>query len=170
MPTFQTLLRSCAAAGALAIALPLLGDALEAQRRGGPPAARVADRRADPGAPLLRGITLTDDQRTQVDAWQAARRAERDSLAAAMRAQRQGSAPRVRPDSATMAARRDALRAQAQANAQSLRALLTPEQQVTFDANARELALRMQERGGGRKGWGRRGVRAPMAPADTSAR
>lgn len=87
---------------------------------------------------LFEGITLTDAQKAKVDSIRAASR-ER------MMAER-GNAGGP-PDSATMAARRERM----QAERAALRAVLTADQQATFDKNvlAMEERMRTMRRGAG---------------------
>lgn len=136
------------AAGTLA-ALPA---ALTAQPpMGGPPGGQPGGMMGGPRgggmqAMLFEGITLTDAQRVQVDSiQQAARGRMRERMAA------QGDVP---PDSAARAAmRQERMRATEQDYA-AMRALLTADQQKTFDANVARVQeaqrARMQRGPGGR--------------------
>ena len=94
---------------------------------------------------LLEGITLTDAQRAKLDSMQTANRARMQ----AMRAQGGQGAPM---DSAARAQRRQEMEAQRNA----LRAMLTPDQQKTFDANVARMEQMRQQRapGGGPGGMG----------------
>jgi Spy/CpxP family protein refolding chaperone len=91
---------------------------------------------------LFEGITLTDAQKTKVDSIRA------DYRAKAM-AERGNAGAGNPPDSATMAARRERM----QAERTALRAVLTGEQQATFDKNVQAMEERMrtmrQQRGAG---------------------
>lgn len=82
---------------------------------------------------LFEGITLTAAQQARVDSIHAAFRSERRGP--------RGQRAR-RPDSAAMAQRPQRMQAQRAA----LRAVLTGEQQVTFDRNVQRLDERMRER------------------------
>jgi Spy/CpxP family protein refolding chaperone len=134
-------------AAVLAAVLPAAGAAapLVAQPAAQPPA-------GGPGAPggmrgrgmqaaLFEGITLTAAQQATVDSIQGASR-ER------MRAQMQGGPP---ADDAARQARRQQMMAAMQRDRAALRAVLTADQQKTFDANVAALQERMRERmqGGG---------------------
>ena len=112
---------------------------------------------------LLRGITLSDAQRQQVAALRGQQRARWEAERQRLGATRDG-ARRQRPDSATIATRRQQFEAQRERDAQALRVILTPEQRKQFDANRAELEKRFSERQarGGRDG-GREGGRGPRA-------
>lgn len=79
---------------------------------------------------MFRDITLTEAQQAKVD-----------SILAHYRAQMPAS-PGGRPDSATMATRRAAMQHQWA----DIRAVLTKEQQATFDRNLEEMRNRMGQR------------------------
>ena len=81
---------------------------------------------------LFRDITLTPAQQAKVDSIQAHYRSERPSFT-----------PGTPPDSAT----RDKIRALFQRERDDLRAVLTPDQQKTFDRNVEE--MRQRRPGGG---------------------
>jgi periplasmic protein CpxP/Spy len=110
--------------------------------------------RRGPEGLLLRGITLTDAQKQQVatlrQQQQERRRALREQLGAdrgagrdgAQNGARNGTQRRERPDSATLAARRQQFEAQRSRDEAALRAILTPEQRKQFDANRAALAQR----------------------------
>lgn len=86
---------------------------------------------------LLQGIDLTSEQRAKID-----------SISEAFRAQMPAMTPGQRPDSAARAARREAM----QKETDAIRAVLTPDQQKTFDKNVEEMRSRMGRRGGGGPG------------------
>jgi periplasmic protein CpxP/Spy len=83
---------------------------------------------------LFKGITLTESQRTRVD-----------SIAAAYRGQMPAFTPGTPPSDADRAKRRELM----QKEQADLRALLTADQQKTFDANVAEMRNNMQRRMGG---------------------
>lgn len=93
------------------------------------------------GGWAMKGITLTDAQKTQLKALRERYQPERQAL----RTDRKG-----RPDSTTMAKMRDLM----QREQNELRGILTAEQRVTFDANVAQMKQRGQQahtqRGGGR--------------------
>ena len=126
-------------------------------------------RRRGEGMPLLRGIQLSEAQREQARAIGQKYRPRMQELMKGVRperverAERAPRAERTRPDSAERAQRRaemaermravqpqmEALRKQQEGE---LRAILTPEQQQTFDANlARRAERAAQPRGAGRR-------------------
>jgi Spy/CpxP family protein refolding chaperone len=118
-------------------------------RRG---AEQGAARRAG-GGPLFRDITLTEAQRTRVREIQEKYVQERRQLLP-QRPARQEGAERQRPDSAARAklrAEREQVRARMQQltdrQVADLRAVLTAEQQTTFDRNVTALKQRVSERG-----------------------
>lgn len=88
---------------------------------------------ADAQGRLLQGITLTDAQKAQVKTINEQHRAELQAI----RGQSTG-----RPDSAQRAAARDL----ATKHHKQLRAVLTPEQQVTFDKNVAAALDRWEDR------------------------
>ena len=99
---------------------------------------------------LMRGVELTDAQRTQIRAIRDKYRPQRQELHKAMRAAR---ANQQRPDSATVQRWRElALRERAE-----VRGVLTADQQAIFDQNVKRVSERMQNREGKRpRGEGRR--------------
>ncbi len=123
--------------------------------RGGPGGGMMMDRA------LLKGITLTDEQKAKVE---ALNKSEREK----MQAQRGGGraefealrAAREKGDTATMnklmAEQRSVMEARRDEQISALRAILTPDQQATFDANLAEMKKMQAERGMG-MGGGRRG-------------
>ena len=92
---------------------------------------RMGRRAGDRGQALLRGITLSADQQSQVQAIRERHRSEMQALN-----------PRENPDD----------RAKMQQNMQTqlaeIRAVLTSDQQTQFDKNVAEMRDRMQQRGG----------------------
>lgn len=109
----------------LTILLPLAATAAQAQTpmRGG------GARRMEL---LFKDITLTPTQQARVDSIQARYRSERPSFT-----------PGTPPDSAT----REKVRALFQRERDDLRAVLTPDQQKTFDRNVEEMRQRRPGRG-----------------------
>jgi len=81
---------------------------------------------------MLRGITLTADQQSRVDA-----------IRQKYRSQREGLDPRNNPDDRQKMM--DLMRQQSD----EIRAVLTPDQQKVYDQNVAEMRQRMQERRGG---------------------
>ena len=77
---------------------------------------------------LMQGITLTDAQKTKVD-----------SIVQAYRAQMPAFTPGQQPDSAARAKRMEIMQQQTTA----IRAVLTPEQQTTFDKNLETMRQNM---------------------------
>ena len=131
-------------------------------RQDGPRARGPRGPRGGPGGPLLAGITLTDAQREQVRAIGEKHRAQFQAEARQGRSRPTPGAERARPDSAQraeMRAQREQMRTQMQAVRQQheaeIRAVLTPEQQQTFDANRARIAERMSEPRRGRMRAGR---------------
>jgi periplasmic protein CpxP/Spy len=116
-------------------------------------------------AGLLRGITLSDAEKTQVKAIHAKYGAEARSLRESLRpAMQDMRAARQKRDSAAMKAARDRtatdrqkLQALMQRERAEIRAALTPEHQKVFDANAKTLEQRRAE--WSKKGEGVRGDR-----------
>ena len=107
--------------------------------------------------PLLRGITLTDEQQKKVDAIKADIQKQRESLASL--------APEER-----MTKGRELM----QSTQGKVRAVLTEEQQKTFDQNVKDMQSRLQGKGGpggpggkggpgGRSGRGGKGGGAPKS-------
>ncbi len=113
---------------------------------------------------LLRDITLSDAQRTQIRTINDRYRTQQRQLREQARAQWQGRRPAAgaaRPDSATRAAfraQREAFRGRVrdlrQRQLAEVRAVLTPAQQASFDRNVAELRARGADRAarGGRPG------------------
>jgi len=83
---------------------------------------------------LLKGITLSDQQKAKLDSLQESHRVERMAFT-----------PGAPADSAQMAARRAMMRR----HNDEIRALLTPEQQKVFDKNLEDMRAMMQNRQGG---------------------
>jgi hypothetical protein len=103
-------------------------------------------------AMLFEGITLSDAQRAQVDSIQGAARARMMAQMAA------GQDPRAMDDAARAEWRRQR-QAEMQAQRDALRALLTADQQKTFDGNAARMQERARARTGGAGGPGGGGGR-----------
>ncbi len=127
---------------------PPAGTAGQPPMGGGP---GMGGRRGGPMQMLLEGVTLTDAQRAKFDSMQTANRARMQ----AMRGQGGQAAQGAAPDSAARAQRRQEMDAQRTA----MRAMLTPDQQKTFDANVARMQQirqqRMREGGPGGMGPGR---------------
>jgi Spy/CpxP family protein refolding chaperone len=122
-------------------------------------------RRAGPGGPqgaLLRGITLTDAQKTQLQELRKAQQSEakktREQFGAVMKEARDA---RQRGDTATarskMAQVRTAMDAQRERQIASLRTILTAEQQKQLDANIATMKERAAKKGDHRAHGGKPG-------------
>lgn len=111
-------------------------------------------RGAESNRGLFRGITLTDAQKTRVDAIDAKYRPQFDSLRTQARAERDSAGPSTQT--------RARMRQLMQARQQEVRGVLTADQQKTFDANVKEMRERMAERGQGQRPRGPR-ARGPHA-------
>lgn len=144
----------CAAPAVLsaqpATAQPPAGGAMGQPPTGGPGMGGRGGRMMDM---LFEGITLTDVQRTKLDSLQAANRARMMERRGQM--QPQGDA---RPDSAARAQRRQEMMREQESQRTTIRTMLTPDQQKTFDANVARMREQMQQRmrDGGPGGPGRR--------------
>lgn len=108
---------------------------------------RKGARMGGPGRAVLRGIELSATQREQVQAIQQRYRPQHEALRAKVRDGRQAE---QRPDSATRVARRTEMRTLIERQQTEIRAVLTPDQQTTFDANVAKLRERAADRG---RGW-----------------
>lgn len=103
------------------------------------------------GRAALRGITLTDAQRTQLrtvaDRYRTERRALHDQARAQFRrgTDGQGAGQAVRPDSAARAAFQTRARTLRERQLADVRGVLTADQRVTFDRNVAELRTRAAE-------------------------
>jgi len=94
---------------------------------------------------LLKGITLSADQQARVADLQKQWRAERPNADRQRGAQRQGDAQGQRPQRTP--AERAAMQQRMEQHAAALRAILTPDQQRTFDANLAQMKQRVAQRG-----------------------
>ena len=88
---------------------------------------------------LLEGISLTSTQQAAVDSIQTARRA---AMRTRMEAMRASGGP---PDSATRATMMQERRTAMEQDRAAMRALLTADQQKTFDANVARMQERMRQ-------------------------
>lgn len=129
--------------------------------------AQVGTQRGARGAghAALRGITLSDAQRAQLRTVMARYRTQHQALREQVRAQRVAGQA-TRPDSAARTALRARVRDLRRRQLADVRAVLTPDQQATFDRNVGELRTRAaaHPRGAGRDAGrdamgGRRGER-----------
>ena len=105
--------------------------------RRGPGGPGGRDGRGGPGVRddmLFRGITLSADQRQRVDSIRSSYRTQMDQLRQQSGGDRQAMRGQMRP-----------LMERQQAD---IRAVLTSDQQATFDQNVAEMRSRMQQRGG----------------------
>lgn len=154
----------------LGLALSVAGTAVAQQpqdgpraRRGGERAGQAEVRRGGPDGLLLKGISLTEQQRVQIAQLRKSQREE-------MRAQREKNhaqhkalrEARQRGDTAAVrkefAARRAAMRQERDEHVARIRTLLTAEQRVQFDRNVAELEARLARRAA-RGAMGERGHR-----------
>jgi Spy/CpxP family protein refolding chaperone len=147
-----------------------------AQQPGPPPGGRAPGGRGGPGGGmmmdrmLLRGITLTDAQQTQLkalhDADQQKMQAERANGGGRQEMEAIRAA-REKGDTATakqlMDAQRVKMDARRDEQVAAIRGILSSDQMAAFDANVAEMKKREAE-GGGRGGFGGRGGRGPRPP------
>lgn len=152
-----------AGAGALQAQAPAQGG-----RRGGPPQGQMEGRRGGPERMLLKGITLSADQKAQLKTVFEKERAERGKDAPNRQAFEDIRALRQKGDTAAARAKMQQLRASMEKEhgeqIAQVRAILTPDQQKQFDANVAEMKQRMAQRDkDGGPGWGghRRGDHGP---------
>ena len=115
-----------------------------------------------PGRSALRGVKPTDEQKTQIKAIHAKYEAQfksyhesmKPAMDSAKAARQRGDTAGARAAFAKTADNRQQLQALRAQESAEIRAILTPDQQNTFDANI----ARMNERGDhAKKGHGRRG-------------
>ena len=120
--------------------------------------------RRGPEGMLLKGITLSDAQKAQLQSLrkdeQAKREGSRDQFRSAMDDAR---AARQRGDTAAARARMQALRSQMDQQRErefsAIRNILTADQRAQFDANVAAMKQRQAERGDRGERWGRGGER-----------
>ncbi|HKO15855.1 MAG TPA: Spy/CpxP family protein refolding chaperone [Gemmatimonadaceae bacterium] len=114
-----------------------------------------------PGRFLLKGITLSDAQKAQVKQLRESQRTQMQASRDQFRKEMQDArALREKGDTAGAKAKMQALRSTMQQNREremaSLRGILTPDQQKTFDANVAQMKeraqARMQKRANGQQG------------------
>ena len=166
-----------AGASAVAVAQPparangAQGD-MQRGERGGKRGGKRGDRAF--GGALLRGITLTDAQKTQLQSLQKQYADARpDSARRGMRGGANGAvagAQRQRPDSAMRARMLAEREAQFAKQASDLRAILTNEQRSVFDQNVRTVREGMAARAQGAKDSARRGGKGRAMPQRRSLR
>ena len=118
---------------------------------------------------LFRGIDLTQAQRDQMKAvnekyraqFQTLRESLQPDVKAAKEARQRGDTVAARAALERTKAGRDQMQTLMQQQRTEVRALLTPEQQATFDANVQQMKDRMGKRADGRRerGPGQRGKR-----------
>ncbi|MDB4890738.1 MAG: protein of unknown function Spy-related protein [Gemmatimonadetes bacterium] len=108
--------------------------------------------RGGAGGMLLKGITLTADQKTKVTAIRERQRAQFDAQRKANGAQARPD--RQRGDTTGFGARRAEMDQRRTAQAAELRSILTSTQRVQFDKNVAEMKSRVAK--GGRDGEGRK--------------
>jgi protein CpxP len=124
-------------------------------------------RRGPGGGMLLKGITLTPDQKTRLDALRKDERSD-TSREQVRKAMADARAARQRGDTAAAKAQMQALRTQMEQSRDrqfaSMRSILTADQQKQFDANVAEWKQHMAQRGehrGGKDGQAGRRAGAP---------
>jgi len=162
----KTMKKTTIAALGLALTLGVAGAASAQSTEPRPPRDRAGQverggRRGGPDQMLLKGITLTEQQKEKIQALRESERTSgsRDQFRKAMTEAREA---RERGDTVTANARMQELRKQMDAQRDqriaSLRGVLTSEQQRQFDANVAEWKQRAdQHRGEERRGGPRRG-------------
>jgi Spy/CpxP family protein refolding chaperone len=166
----------------LALALSLAGVA--GAQQPGQDSARPRDkgaraemgRRGGPDGLLLKGVTLTEGQRTQIaqlrktekQAMQARRETAKKELEAVRQARQRGDTAAVR---VAMEKRFQVMQQEREQRVAAIRSLLTAEQHVQFDKNVAELKQRQAdrvakfgERGKAKRGPGARGPRGERGP------
>ena len=118
---------------ALMIGAAAVAEAQQGQGRGGNRGGM------NPAAMLLADIELTAEQKVRTDSLAA-------SYTTAMQTMRDQAQAGTAPDSASRAARMAAMQTMRTNLQASLRAVLTPAQQVVFDRNVEAMAQRQQRR------------------------
>jgi Spy/CpxP family protein refolding chaperone len=119
--------------------------------------------RGGPGGMLLRGITLTDAQKTQLKELRSKDREANQAQRTALRAEFEAARKlRQSGDTAGARAKMEQLRARGEQERQrdiaAIRNILTAEQRATFDANVTAAKQRQAQRPqGGKRGGERRG-------------
>ena len=162
----------------LGLALSLAGTAVAQQpqdgqraRRGGERAGQAEGRRGGPDGILLKDITLTEGQRTQIA---QLRRTQREAMQADREKNRgqfeELRAARERGDTAAMRkafeARRAVMQQEREQHIAAIRNVLTAEQRVQFDKNVAELKTRTAARTNTPRGTkAERGQRGPRGGA-----
>jgi Spy/CpxP family protein refolding chaperone len=157
----------------LGLALSVAGTAVAQQPQDGPRSPRAGERagemkgrRGGPDGLLLRDITLTEGQRTQIAQVRKTQRAAMEANREKNRAQfDELRAARQRGDTAAVRrafeTRRAAMQQEREQHIAAVRNLLTAEQRVQFDRNVAELktreAQRAERRPGAKRGRGGRG-------------
>ena len=155
----------------LGLALSVAGTAVAQQPqdrqrppRGGERVGEMKGRRGGPDGLLLRDITLTEGQRTQIA---QLRKTQRDAMANREKNRAQFDelrAARQRGDTAAVRkafeTRRAAMQQEREQHIAAVRNLLTAEQRVQFDRNVAELKTREAQRAERRPGKRGRGGRA----------
>lgn len=142
----------------LGLALSVAGTAVAQQpqdgqraRRGGEQAGRMEGRGVGPAGLLLKDITLTEGQRTQIAQLRKTQRQAMHANGEKNNAQReQMREARQRGDTAAVRraveARRVAMQQERDQHIAAIRNLLTAEQRVQFDKNVAEMKARMAQR------------------------
>jgi Spy/CpxP family protein refolding chaperone len=108
---------------------------------------------------MFRGIELTQAQREQMQVvhakyrpqFESIRESMKPDLEAARAARRSGDTAAARTAFERTKSAREKAQALHEQQRNEVRALLTPEQRTTFDANAQKMKERMEKRGPGRK-------------------
>jgi Spy/CpxP family protein refolding chaperone len=139
------------------------GERAQGPRTHGP--RRGARLQAAARGALFRGIELSEAQRAELRAIHERHREEQRARMEALRAER--GTEGARPDSAARAAWREAMVATQRERETEIRAVLTPEQQRTFDENRARMTERMaqaRERRAERRDAGERPQRPARPP------
>lgn len=129
---------------------------------------RGEGRRGGPDGFLLKDITLTDAQKTQLKALRTAEREKMQANREQMRKQfEEMRSARERGDTAAaraiMQRNRQAMEQNREQHLAAIRNILTAEQRTQFDRNVAELKQRHQERGARGERFGPRDQRGPRA-------
>ena len=138
------------------------GDTLRGSRGDGARGERFERRGGGPNGFLLRGITLTDAQKTQLEQLRVAERQKMETSRGGMKQRaEQVREARQRGDTAAMRVegqkRREEMQRVREQHVAAVRNILTPEQRVQFDKNVAEMKQHESEHGkhGGRDGQAR---------------
>jgi Spy/CpxP family protein refolding chaperone len=159
---------AAAMAGTAAAQAPR-GDTLRQPRADGARPERFDRRGGGPDGFLLRGITLSETQKTQLDQLRTSERQRMEATRTAGKARvEQVREARQRGDTAAMRAegqkRREEMQRMREQHVAAVRAILTPEQRVQLDKNVAELKQREAQKGSRLGKGGRPGGRGQGKP------